>query len=160
MGTGRGGTTFLFARVAGPGSVLVTVDRATDPPFALALPRLAPPGGRIVALQADSHAAATVEAVRAAAGGPVDFLFLDGDHSYEGVRDDFEAYSPLVRPGGLVAFHDVVPDHAQRGGPPTGRSTGGVPRFWAELCAARPAACEEIVEDHSQDGFGIGVLRM
>jgi len=38
----------------------------------------------------------------------VDFLFIDGDHSEEGVRKDFEMYSPLVRKGGVIVFHDVV----------------------------------------------------
>jgi hypothetical protein len=33
-------------------------------------------------------------------------LFIDGDHRYEGVRRDFEMYSPLVGAGGLIAFHD------------------------------------------------------
>ena len=34
------------------------------------------------------------------------FLFIDADHSYEGCKADFEAWSPLVRSGGEVAFHD------------------------------------------------------
>jgi cephalosporin hydroxylase len=37
---------------------------------------------------------------------PFDFLFIDGDHETEGVLADFDMYSPLVRVGGLVAFHD------------------------------------------------------
>lgn len=37
----------------------------------------------------------------------IDFLFIDGDHSYEGVKQDWEMYSPLVRIGGLIAFHDL-----------------------------------------------------
>lgn len=37
---------------------------------------------------------------------PVDFLFIDGDHSYEGLRGDWESWSPLVTPGGIVALHD------------------------------------------------------
>lgn len=37
----------------------------------------------------------------------MDFLFIDGDHAYEGVKADFEMYSPLVRKGGLVALHDI-----------------------------------------------------
>lgn len=40
----------------------------------------------------------------------VDFLFIDGDHTYKGVKQDFEDYSPYVRSGGLIAFHDVI-DH-------------------------------------------------
>ncbi len=46
-------------------------------------------------------------AERAAAafnGEPVDFLFIDGDHLYDGVKIDFELYKKLVRPGGLIAF--------------------------------------------------------
>lgn len=38
----------------------------------------------------------------------IDFLFIDGDHSEEGVRKDFEIYSPLVKKGGIIALHDVV----------------------------------------------------
>ncbi|PYR24905.1 MAG: hypothetical protein DMF98_13915, partial [Acidobacteria bacterium] len=30
----------------------------------------------------------------------------DGDHTYEGLRDDWESWSGLVAPGGLVALHD------------------------------------------------------
>jgi cephalosporin hydroxylase len=42
----------------------------------------------------------------------VDFLFLDGDHTLAGVKRDYEMYGPLVRPGGVIAFHDaVIEDH-------------------------------------------------
>jgi len=40
-------------------------------------------------------------------GRPIDFLFIDGDHSTLGVLQDIEDYTPLVRPGGIVALHDV-----------------------------------------------------
>ena len=36
-----------------------------------------------------------------------DFLFIDGDHSFEGVMQDFETYVPLVREGGIIALHDI-----------------------------------------------------
>lgn len=39
---------------------------------------------------------------------PIDLLFLDGDHSYEGVRADFLAWAPKVRPGGVLCMHDVA----------------------------------------------------
>jgi len=37
----------------------------------------------------------------------LDFLFIDGDHSYEGVRRDFEMYSPLVREGGIICMQCI-----------------------------------------------------
>ena len=40
--------------------------------------------------------------------GPIDILFVDGDHSEEGVRADFEHWSPQLRPGGHLLFHDAV----------------------------------------------------
>lgn len=39
---------------------------------------------------------------------PVDLLFIDGNHVYQFVRRDFEMYAPLVGPGGIVAFHDIM----------------------------------------------------
>src|SRR3972149_5951022 len=36
---------------------------------------------------------------------PLDFVFVDGDHSFAGVDGDFRLYAPLVRPGGVMAFH-------------------------------------------------------
>ena len=38
----------------------------------------------------------------------IELLFIDGDHSYEGARADFERWSAFVRPGGHVLFHDAV----------------------------------------------------
>ncbi|MDP9171002.1 MAG: class I SAM-dependent methyltransferase, partial [Acidobacteriota bacterium] len=37
----------------------------------------------------------------------IDYLHIDGDHSYEGSRQDFFDYKPLVAPGGIVTFHDT-----------------------------------------------------
>jgi len=39
-------------------------------------------------------------------GKPVDFVFIDGDHTVEGLRGDWQAWSPLVTQGGIVALHD------------------------------------------------------
>ncbi len=37
---------------------------------------------------------------------PIDLLFLDGDHSYQGCRSDVEAWLPKMKPGGIVVLHD------------------------------------------------------
>lgn len=39
----------------------------------------------------------------------IDFLFIDGDHSIEGCDYDFINYSPMVKKGGFIAFHDFDP---------------------------------------------------
>ena len=38
----------------------------------------------------------------------VDILFIDGDHSYEGVLNDFKNFSDLVKPGGYIVFDDYM----------------------------------------------------
>ena len=43
--------------------------------------------------------------------GKIDLLFLDGDHSYNGVKNNFENYSPLVESGGYVIFDDYSQGH-------------------------------------------------
>ncbi len=44
--------------------------------------------------------------LRKVEGRMFDFLIIDGDHSYDGVKRDFENYVSLVRPGGLIVFDD------------------------------------------------------
>ena len=61
-------------------------------------------------IRADSHNPDTLERVKSIFEEEIDFLFIDGDHTYEGVKQDYEMYSPLVRSGGLVGFHDVMYD--------------------------------------------------
>ena len=99
-------------------------------------------------LRADSHAPETRAALEKALGGEkIDFLYIDGDHRLEGVRQDFEDYSPLVRPGGLVAFHDII----------TREPGHHVHRFWREI--KDDYVHEELIAQ--PDGNkGIGILRM
>ena len=57
-----------------------------------------------------------------------DFILIDGDHSYEGVKKDFNLYKNLLSPRGVIAFHDIDPDHIFKD------SHGGqVYKFWQEL---------------------------
>lgn len=40
-------------------------------------------------------------------GGCIDFAFIDGDHSYDGARNDFEKVYPLLSNNGMIVFHDT-----------------------------------------------------
>lgn len=50
----------------------------------------------------------THEVVEDYPGRPIRFLLIDADHSYDGVRRDYECWFPLVAPGGLIVFHDYL----------------------------------------------------
>jgi len=78
----------------------------------------------------------------------LDFLFIDGDHTYEGVKRDFKMYSSLVKKGGIIAFHDIV-EHDPN-------SKCKVNRFWNEV--KNDYESLEIVEDKKQKWAGIGVI--
>lgn len=157
VGSFRGGTLAAWCKVAAPDAVLVSVDlpdQADTPATPDELRRLAHPGQRLEVVRGDSHAQETRRDVEAAlAGRKVDFLMIDGDHSYDGVRRDFELYAPLVRDGGLIAFHDVVTH--------TGRPNIEVARFWAEVRDRYEH--EEFISPGREFGLGpwggIGVLR-
>lgn len=41
---------------------------------------------------------------------PIDLLFIDGNHTYKFVRKEIEKYSPYVKKGGVILFHDYEPD--------------------------------------------------
>lgn len=93
-------------------------------------------------IQGDSHNPAIIQKVHDLhSGRSIDFLFIDGDHSYNGVKADFENYAPLVRPGGLIVFHDVY-------GLPE------VKQFWEEL--KQNHRTETIIGQPG--GWGIGIL--
>jgi len=49
----------------------------------------------------------TFEEARDRIPSGIDLLHIDGLHTLDAVTHDFETFGPLVRPGGLVLFHDV-----------------------------------------------------
>ena len=44
---------------------------------------------------------------------PIRFLWIDGDHTYRGAKEDIDLFRPHLVPGGIVALHDVL--HAFEG---------------------------------------------
>jgi predicted O-methyltransferase YrrM len=67
--------------------------------------------------QALSHVITTHRGRAAEVSGqvpPLDLLFLDGDHSYEGTRDDLVNYAWKIKPGGVLALHDFTYETVSR----------------------------------------------
>lgn len=56
-------------------------------------------------LQGNSHL--VQPKVQTILGPKIDFLFLDGDHAHEAIKDDWNTYSPMLSSKGLAVFHDV-----------------------------------------------------
>ena len=78
------------------------------------------------------------------------YIEIDGDHSYAGVKRDFELYSPLVKSGGVIGMHDIVDSPRHR------RKKCDVYRFWDEI--KNDYEIEEII--HDGNWAGIGVIRI
>ena len=159
IGTQHGGTLFLFSRIAAPDALLVSVDLASKDlkPWRTLCADLGTKWQKVSVIDGDSHAASTVERVNRVLGDrKVDFLFIDGDHSYKGVKQDFENYIGFLNDPGLIAFHDINPDYLTRFGIRTDSNSGEVYRFWAEV--KMKYSHTEYIDNPDENGFGIGIL--
>ncbi len=107
-------------------------------------------------LEGDSHSETTLGSLKKMMSAPIDVLFIDGDHSFNGVKMDFDMYSHLVRKGGIVAFHDINPDKHELFGQTTNADSGKVYKFWEQIKGQFRS--EEFIEKSGQDGYGIGVV--
>lgn len=152
IGTYHGGTLFLFAAVADSSARILSLDLYQHAHWRFPIYKSFPRGKQSIELMAgNSHNPKTLkEVLRILGQDKLDFLFIDADHSYHGVRQDFQMYSPLVREGGIVAFHDIVPSPVYTG--------CEVYKFWDEV--KHEFLHEEIIESRSQIFGGMGVLHL
>jgi predicted O-methyltransferase YrrM len=126
IGRSKGGSTLLLATAMDERSRLVSYDlyvkhtagRSSDEELEEALDRYGL-SERVELVVADSRTAE----------GPADcaLVLVDGDHSYEGVRADWDAWRSRVRVGGHVVFHDAASDGD------LGRPHDGVAQLMSEL---------------------------
>ena len=159
IGGRPGGALAIFAQASAKNAKILSLDIKYSPARMKVLSSLAKPQQNIKCMRADSHSQATKKKnLKWLGQEKLDFLFIDGDHTFEGVAKDYKMYAPLVRKDGIIAFHDIVPDNKTRYGKKTDHYTGGVPLFWAKLKKEHLKAIE-FIEDTDQDGFGIGLIR-
>lgn len=112
IGANFGGTLKVWERVSGPDAKILSLDLEDKLQVRF--------GDTVSLIYGDSHSSEVVAKVfEFWKDEKIDFLYIDGDHSYEGVKADFENFHSLVRKGGVIGFHDV--NH-----PP-------VHRFWQEI---------------------------
>jgi len=157
IGTARGGTLFLLCKISHPDAIIFSIDLPegqfggqTYPNWKVPLYQsFSKDGQKLHLLRSNSHNPNTfLEIKRLLGNNTLDFLLIDGDHNYEGVKQDFEMYSPLVSKAGMIAFHDI------NDGPI--KKVGGVRKFWKELNNNYPHF--EILENTQVEGYGLGVL--
>jgi len=158
IGTADGGTLFAHARLADENALIVSIDLPRGlfgdgyPEWRIRLyESFAGPGQRLELLQVDSHAASTaVRLEQILDGRRIDYAFIDGDHTYGGVLQDFELCRRFAADDAVIAFHDVV-----RHPPESGCA---VHDLWIKLRQEHPH--EEFVKDWNQGCNGIGVLML
>jgi predicted O-methyltransferase YrrM len=111
IGVWHGVTTTVLRRAMASTGVLWAVD--PFPPgqlgFSLQRPIARTEVGRVgngIVRWIRTTGVAAAEVYRQESRPPVELIFIDGDHSYEGLVEDWRAWSPLVAEGGAVCLHD------------------------------------------------------
>lgn len=159
IGTARGGTLCLLCRFSAPDATIISVDlpfgrngggypKWKEPHYQ----NFTKPDQTLHLLRANSHAPETLQRVKDLIGTRrFDFMLIDGDHSYEGVKQDYHSYSQLLAPDGIIALHDILPNLSD--------PSIDVNRFWEELEAEATQQTERITSFPDQRAFGIGLVR-
>ena len=151
IGTARGGTLFIWSQLASHKVVSCDLFPAGHKQsFYESFP---PPDStcQVHHLSGDSHSEVFRKKVFSCfSGEKVDFLFIDGDHTEAGVEQDYKDYHELVRPGGIIAFHDIIQKQAF--------DSNQVYYFWKRIKEEKDV--KEYIDDPDQTGFGIGYIKV
>jgi predicted O-methyltransferase YrrM len=117
IGTAGGGTFYAWCKIAEPDATIVSIDLPGGPfgggysvKDIKRFRKYKRKNQRLYFFRKDSHKKSTKkELMKKIKGRKIDFLFIDGDHRYSGVKKDWNLYSPLVKRKGLIVFHDILP---------------------------------------------------
>lgn len=149
IGTCNGGTLFIWSNLASERVITCDLNKTKIREELYQLFPGSKSKCEVLSLAGDSHEISFFEKVKDSLNGKkVDFLFIDGDHTEAGVRTDYTMYRPLVRSGGIIAFHDILEKQ------PTPNNQ--VYYFWKEI--KQDKNTKEFVNDYDQTGFGIGII--
>lgn len=118
----KGGTFFLFNKYSTGKKIGIDIDNQYELNMMFYTY-----GQDFTFINADSHLEETVNTVGSICN-TFDFIFIDGDHSYDGAKKDFELYKKYLSPRGYIGFHDIDPNHVFKDG-----AGGQVYKFWQEL---------------------------
>ena len=101
IGRFNGGSTLLLALAVGAQGRLTSMDIAPRADAAL--------GQRLLQFGLDARVDLIVaDANTVDLDAPLDFAFIDGDHSYDGAKKDHDRWTPRLKPGGLAFYHDMA----------------------------------------------------
>ena len=157
IGTSNGGTLFLLCKIASPDATILSVDLPGGKFGGDLYPNWKIPlyesfkknNQKLHLIRSNSHDSNTLNQIKNLLGkGKLDFLLIDGDHTYDGVKRDFEMYRSIVNEGGLIVFHDINPGPEEM--------VGGVPIFWKEIRSKHPYI--EILDNEGVNSYGLGLL--
>ncbi len=152
IGTANGGTLYLFSRTINKNGIIVGIDLKMPEWRQRLYKSFALGKQQIFLISGNSHNKQTLKRVKKILRNKkIDLLFIDGDHSYEGVKSDFDLYKDLVKNGGIIAFHDIAAGYI------INPHWAEVNKFWIRL--KRKYKHIEIIEDKNrQRALGIGVI--
>jgi len=110
----------------------------------------------VVLINASSQNPNTVNTVlKQTDNSKFDLIFIDGDHTFDKVMEDFNIYSKLLSTRGVVAFHDINPNHIHK-------DTYGVRRVWdglighkMEIISKQKEGTVKYGYPHNSGGIGI-----
>lgn len=105
-------------------------------------------------LRADSHDPETILRIRDWGIESFDCLFIDAEHSFRSVLLDYYNYNSMVKPGGIIVFHDICPTILRD--MDTGKPCN-VEKAWRIITKDRRERTFEIIEKPTTWG-GIGVI--
>ncbi len=118
IGSFKGRSTVMLAKVAShydlgpivaidPHNSPILLDHHSDPGASSYQDFLNSIRAAGVSNQVESHVAYSKEAANSW-NRPIRLLWIDGDHSYEGAKEDLDGFFPHLVPLGVVAFHDAL----------------------------------------------------